>query len=86
MEGYRVLDGGVLTALDGVWYHSPENIRCGRCLHTAKDDVTTYYHVALAGAIVKPGDTSVLPVMAEMTAAGTGTRSRTAGLRRRNGG
>ena len=74
VEGYRVLDGGVLTALDGVWYHASENIRCGRCLHTTKDEVTTYYHAAPAGAIVKPGDTSVLPVMAEMIANGDGEK------------
>ena len=80
MEGYRVLDGGVLTALDGVWYHSSENIHCERCLHTAKDDITTYYHAALAGAIVKPGDTSVLPVMAEMTASGDGDKKQDCGL------
>ena len=97
LEKYRVLDGGVLTALDGVWYHSSENIRCGRCLHITKDDITTYYHVAPAGAVVKPGDTSVLPVMAEMIANGDGDRywkrdiilslpvrtKRTNGLRRR---
>jgi hypothetical protein len=71
------LDGGVLIALDGVWYHASENIRRDRCLHTTKDGVTTYYHVALAGAIVKPGDTPVLPVMAtEMTANGDGEQQR----------
>jgi hypothetical protein len=31
-----------------------------------KDGVTTYYHTVLAGTIVKPGDTTVLPVMGEM--------------------
>ena len=74
LDEYRVLDGGVLLALDGVWYHASENIHCDRCLHTTKDDVTTYYHVALAGAIVKPGCTSVLPVMAEMIANGDGAK------------
>ncbi|MDR2477940.1 MAG: hypothetical protein LBD48_01355, partial [Treponema sp.] len=64
LEGYRVLDGGV-------WYHSSETIHCERCLPVTKDEVTTYYHVALAGAIVKSGDTSV---MAEMTANGDGER------------
>ena len=66
-----MLDGGVLLALDGVWYHSSETIHCDHCLHkTTKDketgeEVTTYYHTILAGAIVKPGDTVVLPVMGE---------------------
>jgi hypothetical protein len=43
-------------------------------LHITKDEVTTYYHAAPAGAIVKPGDTPVLPVMAEMTANGDGEK------------
>ena len=33
LEGYRVLDGGVLIALNGVWYHSSETIHCDRWLH-----------------------------------------------------
>jgi hypothetical protein len=66
LETYRVLNGGVLIALDGVWYHSSEKIHCKRCLHKTKNEVTTYYHTILAGAIVKPGDTTVLSVMGEM--------------------
>jgi hypothetical protein len=65
LDSYRVLDGGVLIALDGVWYHSSENIHCKRCLHKTKDGVTAYYHTMLAGTIVKPGETAVLPVMGE---------------------
>ncbi|GHV41816.1 hypothetical protein AGMMS49546_18590 [Spirochaetia bacterium] len=53
LQGYRVLDSGVLIALDGV---------------------TTYYHSALAGTIVKPGNTSVMPVMAEMIHNGDGEK------------
>jgi hypothetical protein len=74
IEGYRVLDGGVLIALDGVWYHASENIHCGRCLHMTKGGVTTYYHSALAGAIVRPGSTSVMPVIAEMIGNGDGEK------------
>ena len=66
LDSYRVLDGGVLIALDGVWYYSSENIHCKGCLHKTKDGVTTYYHSILAGTIVKPGETAVLPVMGEM--------------------
>jgi len=71
LAGYRVLDGGVLLALDGVWYHASENIHCKRCLHKTttdkktKEAVTTYYHTILAGTLVKPGETVVLPVMGE---------------------
>ena len=54
LDRYRVLDGGVLIALDGVWYHSSQKIHCKRCLHKSKEGVTTYYHTILAGTIVKP--------------------------------
>ncbi|MDR1251625.1 MAG: hypothetical protein LBK62_05600, partial [Treponema sp.] len=66
LEGYRVLDGGVLIALDGVWHFSSKNIHCEHCLHKSKDGITTYYHRIVAATIVKPGDSVVLPVMAEM--------------------
>ena len=55
VDRYRVLDGGVLIALDGVWYHSSQKIHCKRCLHKSKDGVTMYYHTILAGTIVRPG-------------------------------
>ena len=72
LQNFRVLDGGVLLALDGVWYHSSENISCKHCLRKTtvdkktKEEITTYYHTILAGAIVRPGKTEVLPVMGEM--------------------
>jgi hypothetical protein len=28
LDQYKVLDGGVLIALDGVWYHSSEKVHC----------------------------------------------------------
>ena len=66
LKDFRCLDGGVLIALDGVWYFSSEQIHCGHCLHKTKEGVTTYYHTALAGTIVRPGNTAVLPVAPEM--------------------
>jgi len=66
LDRYRVLDGGVLIALDRVWYHTTQKIHCKRCLHKSKDGVTMYYHTILVGTIVKPGETTVLPVMVEM--------------------
>jgi hypothetical protein len=65
LEGYRVLDGGVLIPLDGVWYHASENIHCEHCLHKTKDGKTTYYHSMIGTAIVKPGSSVVLPLMPE---------------------
>ena len=66
LKDFRCLDGGVLLALDGVWYFSSEQIHCEHCLHKTKDGITTYYHSAVAGAIVRPGSTTVLPVSPEM--------------------
>jgi hypothetical protein len=53
-------------ALDGVWYFSSEQIHCEHCLHKTIDGGTAYCHSALAGTIVKPGNTAVLPVAPEM--------------------
>jgi hypothetical protein len=66
LKDFRCLDGGVLLALDGVWYFSSEQIHCEHCPHKTKDGVTTYFHSALARTIVKPGNTAVLPVAPEM--------------------
>jgi hypothetical protein len=65
IQPYRVLDGGVLLALDGLWYYSSQEVHCEHCLHQTHGDEKTYYHSAVAGAIVRPGNNSVLPVMAE---------------------
>jgi hypothetical protein len=75
IEGYRVLDGGVLLALDGLWYYSSKEVRCEHCLHaTDPKGGTTYYHSAVAGAIVKPGSAAVVPVMAEAIRNGDGEK------------
>jgi hypothetical protein len=66
LKDFRCLDGGVLLALDGVWYFSSEQIHCQHCLHKTKNSRTTYFHSALAGTLVRPGNTAVLPVAPEM--------------------
>ena len=66
LKDFRCLDGGVCVALDGVWYFSSEQIHCEHCLHKTKDGITTYYHSVLAGTIVRPGNTAILPVAPEM--------------------
>ena len=65
IKPYRVLDGGVLLALDGLWYYSSKGIHCEHCLKRSHEGETTYYHSAVAGAIVRPGSNAVLPVMME---------------------
>lgn len=72
LDPFRVLDGGVLLALDGVWYHASETIHCKRCLHKESGGKTTYYHTVLAGTPVSPGNGAVLPVMPEMIVNGDG--------------
>jgi hypothetical protein len=66
VDRYRVLDGGVLLALDGTWYFASQKVHCTHCLHKRKNGETTYYHSALTGAIVRPGSNAVLPVMPEL--------------------
>ena len=65
IDNYRVPGNHVLIALGGVWCHSPEKVHRGHCSRKTKDGVTTYYHGAMAGAIVKPRR-YVLPVTGEM--------------------
>lgn len=65
-EQYKVLDGGVLIALDGVWFHSSEKVHCNHCLHITKAGKTTYYHSMTASAVVRPGGEVVIPLMPEM--------------------
>jgi hypothetical protein len=66
LEEYKVLDGGVLIALDGVWFQSSEKVHCDHCLHITKNGKTTYYHSMTAAVIVRPGGEVVLPLMPEM--------------------
>ena len=72
MKPYRVLDGGVLLALDGLWYYASQEIHCEHCLSRRHGEETTYYHSAVAGAIVRPGNNQVLPVMGEPIRNGDG--------------
>jgi hypothetical protein len=65
LKDYRVVDGGVLIPLDGVWYHSSENIHCDHCLRQTKNGKTAYYHSMLGTAIVRPGSNVALPLTPE---------------------
>jgi hypothetical protein len=55
LKEYRVLDGGVLLAIDGLWRYASQKVRCGHCRHITKDGETTYYHSAAAGAAAGSG-------------------------------
>jgi hypothetical protein len=65
LDKYRVLDGEIPVAIDGVWYFSSENVHCDHCLHITKAGETTYYHDVMAAAIVKYDTGVVLPLMLE---------------------
>jgi hypothetical protein len=68
LEQYHVLDGGVLIAPDGVWYHSSERTHCEHCLHLTKNWKTAYYHNhrMTAAVMARPGGEAVLPLAPEM--------------------
>ncbi len=66
LKEFRCLEGGVLLALDGLWYFSSETIHCEHCQHKTKDGVMTYSHSTLAGTLVKPGNSEVIPAAPEM--------------------
>jgi hypothetical protein len=66
LDQYQVLDGGVLIALDGVWYHSSEKVHCEPCLPLTKNGKKTYYHSMTAAVMVRPGGEAVLPPAPEM--------------------
>jgi len=65
LKPYRVLNEGVLIALDGLWYYSSQEIHCEHCLRKNHAGEITYYHSVVAGAIVRSGNNAVIPVMAE---------------------
>ncbi|MDR1229996.1 MAG: hypothetical protein LBK61_01200 [Spirochaetaceae bacterium] len=66
LEQYKVLDGGVLTAVDGVWFQPSEKASCNHCLHMTKKGITACCHSMAAAVIVRPGGDVVLPLMPEM--------------------
>ena len=70
LEAYRVLNGTIPVALDGVWYFSSKEIHCEGCLRMEKkkrngETETVYYHDVVAAAVVRPGDHVVLPLVPE---------------------
>jgi hypothetical protein len=65
LDSYRVLEGEIPVAIDGVWYFSSQEIQCPHCLTITKDGETTYYHDMMAAAIVKYDNSVVLPLMPE---------------------
>jgi hypothetical protein len=89
LEEYRVLNGMIPAALDGVWYFSSKDIHCDRCLKMEKKqrngEIETAYYHDVAAAVVRPADHVVLPLIPEFIRNGDGgkkqERGRNAGKR-----
>jgi hypothetical protein len=66
IESFRVLNGGLLIALDATWYFASKKIHCDNCSSIKhKDGSITYYHSALTPVIVAPGRSEVIPLAPE---------------------
>jgi hypothetical protein len=65
LQQYKVLNGRLLVALDGVWFYESNKIHCEHCLHITKGGNTRYFHDMIAAAIVKPGNDTVLSLAPE---------------------
>jgi hypothetical protein len=66
VDQYKVLDGWVLRAVDGVWFQSSGKVYCSHYLHITGKGKTRYYHSMAAAVMVRPGGEVVLPLAPEM--------------------
>ena len=66
LENYQILPNLYICAIDGVHYHSSENVHCSQCLTKKhKNGTITYQHAVLQGAILHPDKKQVIPLMPE---------------------
>ena len=66
LESYQILPSQYLCSIDGVHYHTSENIHCDHCLTKRhKDGSTTYHHATVQGAFMHPEYRQVIPTMPE---------------------
>lgn len=65
LEDYAVLPNTLMCVIDGTQHHSSKSIYCEHCLRKTHQEVTTYSHEVLQGAIMHPDKRQVLPVMPE---------------------
>jgi hypothetical protein len=74
LESFQVLPGQYLCAIDGVYHHTSDHVRCEKCLtKTHKKGSVSYQHAVLQGAFVHPDKKQVIPVMPEAIANTDGT-------------
>jgi hypothetical protein len=66
IEPYRCLNNTILIALDGVCYHSSNQISCEQCYRREhKNGKVTYSHSAITPVIVAPGNSHVISLYPE---------------------
>lgn len=66
IETYRCLNNTILIALDGVCYHSSQNISCDKCrTQQHKNGDVTYSHSAITPVIVAPNNPQVISLTPE---------------------
>jgi len=65
MEQFKFLDDSYLIALDGMVYHSSQNVHCNNCNSKTSKGITTYFHSMVAAAIVSPDFNEAVALIAE---------------------
>lgn len=74
LESWRDVFGTFPVALDGVWFHSSEEIHCENCsTRRHGDGRTTYFHSAITPVMVRPGSGHVLALEPEYIGPRDGT-------------
>ena len=63
-EEFKV-EGGLVAALDGVYFFSSEKISCKCCLTREQEGKTRNYHAMLVPALIHPEQKCALPMMPE---------------------
>lgn len=66
LEPFVFLDGHYLVALDGTGFFSSPSVHCDHCcVKTHRNGNQTYYHQAVAGVVIHPGQKVVIPLAPE---------------------
>lgn len=66
LDSFRSYNNNLLCALDGVHFHSSQNVHCDFCNQKQhKNGKTTYFHSVITPVIVKPGKDKVIALEPE---------------------
>ena len=79
LEPFQILPEQYLCAIDGVYYHTSNQVHCEKCLtKTHKNGSVSYQHAVLQGAFMHPDKRQVMPTMPEAIAKAIALTSRIA--------